>query len=110
MPMYLTKFSHTADTWAKLIANPEDRRSAVESMVQATGGKLHGLWYAFGEADGYVLIEAPDDVSVASALVKVASSGAFANLATTKLITVEDAMDAMARANSMPYRAPGSGG
>ncbi|TIT25617.1 MAG: GYD family protein, partial [Mesorhizobium sp.] len=28
MPMYLTKFSYTPETWARLIENPEDRREA----------------------------------------------------------------------------------
>ncbi len=28
MPLYLTRFSYTPATWAKLIKNPEDRRAA----------------------------------------------------------------------------------
>ncbi|HXM75920.1 MAG TPA: GYD family protein, partial [Thermoanaerobaculia bacterium] len=26
MPLYLSKFSYTPETWARLIGNPEDRR------------------------------------------------------------------------------------
>jgi hypothetical protein len=26
MPLYLSKFSYTPETWARLISNPEDRR------------------------------------------------------------------------------------
>ena len=58
MGMYLTKFSHTHETWARLLANPEDRRAVLGPAVEAAGGKLHGYWYAFGDADGFVLIEA----------------------------------------------------
>src|ERR671919_335053 len=28
MPLYLTRFSYTPETWARLIGNPEDRRLA----------------------------------------------------------------------------------
>ncbi len=31
MPLYLTRFSYTPETWARLIDNPEDRREAAQS-------------------------------------------------------------------------------
>ena len=48
MPFYLTKFSYTPATWAKLMQNPEDRRDAARQYIEAVGGKLHGFWYALG--------------------------------------------------------------
>ena len=62
MPMYLTRFSYTPAAWAKLIENPVDRTKAVTAAIKSAGGKLHGLWYAFGEQDGFLLSEAPDNV------------------------------------------------
>src|SRR5690606_34848835 len=53
MPLYLTRFSYTPATWAKLIEHPEDRRNAATQYIEAVGGKLHGFWYAFGEHDAY---------------------------------------------------------
>ena len=29
MPLYLTRFSYTPETWARMIAHPEDRREAL---------------------------------------------------------------------------------
>ena len=55
MPLYLTKFSYTPETWARLSANPEDRRNAAKEYIESVGGKLHGFWYAFGAYDGYNL-------------------------------------------------------
>src|ERR671915_404709 len=66
MPLYLSRFSYTPETWARLIANPEDRRTAAQSYIESVGGSLHGFWYAFGAHDGYTLWEAPDNVSMAS--------------------------------------------
>ena len=43
MPFYLTRFSYTPATWAKLIKNPEDRREAAKQYIEAVGGKLHGF-------------------------------------------------------------------
>ena len=110
MGMYLTKFSHTPETWARLLGNPEDRRATLGPVFEAVGGKLHGFWYAFGNHDGFVLFEAPDDVVTAGLLFKVASSGAFTNLSTTKLLTAEEALDALRRGGGAEYRAPGAPG
>ena len=66
MSLYLTRFSYTPSTWAKLIKNPEDRRAAAKQYIEAVGGKMHGFWYAFGDHDAYALYEAPDNVSMAA--------------------------------------------
>jgi len=50
--MYLTRFSYTPETWAMMIAQPEDRRRAASAYIESVGGKLHGFWYAFGAYDG----------------------------------------------------------
>ena len=83
MPLYLTKFSYTPETWARLIGNPEDRRKAAQSYIESVGGKLHGFWYAFGEHDGYTLWEAPDNVSMAAVALAITAGGALSSLETT---------------------------
>jgi uncharacterized protein with GYD domain len=108
MSMYLARFTLTPATWARLLEKPEDRRQALEPVFAAVGGKLHGFWYAFGDADGYVLGEFPDDVVAASTLTKVAASGAFASVSTTKLLTVEEMLAALRGGGSVEYRAPGA--
>jgi uncharacterized protein with GYD domain len=107
VPLYLVKFSMTPEAWAKLIKEPEDRRQTVGPLLEANGGKLLGLWYAFGDHDGYVLAEAPDSTTIASALVTVAASGAFSSLSTTVLLTVEETLEALRQAQSLAYRPPG---
>lgn len=77
MPMYLTRFSYTPATWARMVENPEDRRKAASAYIESVGGKLHGFWYAFGEHDGYNLWEAPDNVSMASVVLAIGPGGAL---------------------------------
>jgi uncharacterized protein with GYD domain len=107
MPLYLTRFSYTPGTWAKLIKNPEDRRTAAKEYIEKVGGKLHGFWYAFGEHDGYALWEAPDNVSMAATALSISAGGALSSFQTTVLLTVEETLAALKAASSIAYRAPG---
>ena len=110
MPFYLTRFSYTPATWAKLMENPEDRRVAAKQYIEAVGGKLHGFWYALGEHDGYNLWEAPDNVSVAATAIAISAGGALASVQTTALLTVEETLTALQKASSIKYRPPGDKG
>ena len=108
MPLYLTKFSYTPEAWQRLIANPEDRRQAARSYIESVGGKLHGFWYAFGAHDGYNLWEAPDNVSMAAVAMAITAGGALSSFETTPLLTVDETLDALRKANQVRYRAPGA--
>jgi uncharacterized protein with GYD domain len=108
MPVYLSRFTYTPETWARLIRNPEDRRSAAQHYIEAVGGHLHGFWYAFGAHDGYTLWEAPDDVSMAAVALAIGGGGALASLDTTVLLTVDETLEALRRAGDIQYRAPGT--
>jgi uncharacterized protein with GYD domain len=108
MSLYLTKFSYTPETWARLIANPEDRRAAARTYIESVGGKLHGFWYAFGTHDGYNLWEAPDNVSMAAVALALSSGGAISSLETTVLLSVDETLEALGKAGNIGYRAPGT--
>jgi uncharacterized protein with GYD domain len=108
MPLYLSKFSYTPETWARLVSNPEDRRGAAQSYIESVGGSLHGFWYAFGSHDGYTLWEAPDNVSMAAVALALSGGGAISSLETTVLMTVEDTLDALRKAADVQYRPPGA--
>ncbi|HSL33316.1 MAG TPA: GYD domain-containing protein [Candidatus Limnocylindrales bacterium] len=108
MPLYLTRFSYTPETWNRLIGNPEDRRTAAQEYIESVGGKLHGFWYAFGEHDGYNLWEAPDNVSMAAVALAISGGGALSSIETTVLLTVEETLDALRKAEQVGYRPPGA--
>ena len=108
MPLYLSRFSYTAETWARLADNPEDRRKAAQAYIESVGGKLHGFWYAFGSHDGYTLWEAPDNVSMAAVALAITSGGALSSLETTVLLTVDETIEALGKVEQVKYRPPGS--
>ena len=108
MPLYLSKFSYTPETWARMVAKPEDRRNAAKSYIESVGGKLHGFWYAFGGHDGYNLWEAPDNVSMAAVALAISAGGALSPFETTVLLSVDETIDALRKAEQLRYRPPGA--
>ena len=108
MPLYLSKFSYTPETWAKLVGNPEDRRKAAQSYIESVGGKLHGFWYAFGSYDGYTLWEAPDNTSMAAVAIAISGGTALSKFETIPLLTVEETLDALRLSQTVRYQQPGA--
>jgi uncharacterized protein with GYD domain len=108
MPLYLSRFSYTPETWARLVQKPEDRREAARSYIESVGGTLHGFWYAFGAHDGLTLWEAPDNVSMAAVAIAIGGGGALSSFETTVLLTVEETLQALHQAHAVQYRPPGA--
>ena len=61
---------------------------------------------AFGENDLVLLIEAPDDKTMAAASITIGSTGAVTNLKTTPLMPIEDLVDALKIAQGVAYTPP----
>jgi uncharacterized protein with GYD domain len=104
---YLTRFSYTPETWARLMKNPEDRRVAATKYIESVGGKLHGFWYAFGEFDGYCIWQAPNNVSMAAVGLAITGGGALSKFETTSLLTVEETLEALKLSQKVGYQQPG---
>jgi len=108
MTLYLSRFSYTPETWARLVDNPEDRRLAAQTYIESVGGKLHGFWYAFGTHDGFNLWEAPDNVFMAAVALAIAAGGALSSFETTVLLTVDETLEALRKVEQVRYRSPGA--
>src|SRR4026207_1738248 len=80
------------------------RRKAVEQMTAAFGGKVESFYYAFGDKDVFVVVDAPDNVSAAAVALAVNASG-MVSTTTTPLLTPEEVDEATKK--SVKYRAPG---
>ena len=109
MPLYLSKFSYTPETWARLIGNPEDRREAARSYIESVGGKLHGFWYSFGPGRRLHPLGGPGQrVHGRGRARHHRWRGPSSSLETTVLLTVEDTIDALRKADQVQYRPPGA--
>ncbi len=100
MPHYLFKGRYTTDSLKAMVDSPQDREAAARPLIEAVGGKLHSLFFCFGEDDVIAIIEAPDDEAMAAGALVVGASGAFSGGSTTKLMTASEAMAAMSKAKA----------
>ncbi len=106
MPKYLFQASYTTEGAKGLLKEGgTKRRAAVEQLMKSVGGKLEAFYFAFGESDVFLLVDAPDNASVVAASLTTAAAGVVTNLRTTVLLTPED-MD-QATKKSVSYRPPG---
>ena len=100
MAYYLYQASYTPAAIKAMADSPQDREAAARPLIEAVGGKLHHLFFCFGQDDIVALMEAPDDEAMAAAAMIVAGSGAVSGGRTTKLLTSAEAMAAMAAAKT----------
>ena len=106
MALSMVQFSYKPETIVKLIKNPEDRSVAVKNLLEKFGGKLLAFYYTFGEYDGIVIADMPDNVAGLAANMVAVAGGANTKLKTTILITVEEAMAAMKKASGVQLALP----
>lgn len=105
MPKYLFHAKYSAEGARGLMKDGgTKRKKAAEELVKSVGGKLDAFYFAFGEDDAYVIVDAPDNASVAAASLAVGASG-LVSIKTTVLLTPEEMDQAMKK--STKYAAPG---
>lgn len=106
MPKFLFKASYSTDG-VKGVADKggSARRDAVESLFEASGGKMEGFYFGLGETDAYVFGDLPDIESATAVALTVNQSG-LASVTTVALLTPEQ-VDEASKA-SVEYRPPGS--
>jgi len=106
MATFLVKFSYASRSIKAMVEKPEvDHATQASAMVSSLGAKLLGYWHAFGEFDGVVLMEAPDNSATAAVAMAIGGTGEVSRLQTTVLLTTDEAREAMhkaARATHLP--------
>lgn len=108
MPYYLFTGRYSTDAIKGMVAKPQDREAAARKLIEGLGGKLHHLFFAFGDEDVYALIEAKDDLMMAAGAMVIGASGTMSGGKTIKLMTSGEAMEAMKAAGkaTSSYKGP----
>ena len=105
MPKYLIEASYTAEGAKGLLKDGgSKRRQAAEQAIKSAGGKLEAFYFAFGDRDAFLVVDAPDHATVAAASIAVNASGAV-HTKTVVLLTPEE-MDAASK-KGVKYSPPG---
>ena len=104
MAKYLITASYTAEGAKGLLKDGgTKRRQAAEQAIQSSGGKLEAFYFAFGDYDAFIIVDAPDHASIAATSVAINASGAV-RTKTVVLLTPEEIDQAVRKGIS--YRAP----
>jgi uncharacterized protein with GYD domain len=109
MAFYMIEAAYTAEAWATMTKNPQDRSKPFRELAQKLGGRLIDVYFCFGKYDIVALFEASsDNVALATSMAAV-TPGHVKTIKTTRLFTVEETMEAMHKAGSVGYQGPSRG-
>jgi len=74
MPTYLSLLSWTKEGLEKIKESPA-RLDAGKKAIESAGGKLKGFYLLMGQYDMAIIVEAPDDATLARINLSLASKG-----------------------------------
>ena len=107
MPKYLVEGRYTSDRLKGLAREGASRRRAdIEKTIESAGGKLDAIYFAFGDADFYIIMDVPDHVS-AAALSVVANGSGFVTSKIIVLISTDDMDQAIRKTATIQFLPPG---
>jgi uncharacterized protein with GYD domain len=106
MAKFMVKASYNAEGARGLLKEGgTNRRAAVARTVESLGGKVEAFYFAYGDADAFLIVDFPDTASGIAVSLAVNASG-VTRCSTIPLITPEE-IDAACK-KSVTYRAPGA--
>ncbi|MEU6266653.1 GYD domain-containing protein [Saccharopolyspora shandongensis] len=106
MPKYLVQGNYTANgTKGVLAEGGTGRREAVDRVAGSCGGTLESMYFAFGADDFHIVVDMPDDASMAAMAMAVRAAGAVMSRV-VPLLSPEDLDEATRK--TVDYRAPGA--
>jgi uncharacterized protein with GYD domain len=107
MPKYLAEGRYTSDGLRGLVREGVSRRRAdIAKMIESAGGKLEALYFAFDDADFYIIADVPDNIS-AAALSVVANESGFVTSKIIVLMTADEMDQAMKKTTTIVFLPPG---
>ena len=107
MPLYMTQWSYTAEATAAMAKNPQDRSVNTQQLIEKLGGTQIGCYFCFGDYDGLAICEMPDGVTMLAGAMAASAPGHLNVIRTTRLFTMDEAVEAMKRAGTLAYAGPG---
>ncbi len=81
------------------------RKAAIEQLLTSVGGKLEVLYFGVGSDDIHMIVDLPDNVSLAAVLIQAGAAGVVDHFKINVLLTPEDIDHATRK--TVSYRPPG---
>lgn len=106
MPLYMVQFAYTAQAWTSLVKQPQNRAEALDALMREYGCRLVNMYFYYGEWDGFLIIEAPDDSTFVSVLLAGNAPGHLKGTKVSRLFTPEENLEILHRAGQVSYKGP----
>src|SRR5580704_13541697 len=87
MRKYITIFTYSSGSWARMIDSPGDRTTVVQQTAESLGGSLESIYWELGTHDGYSIVDLPDSVSAEALIAAMTKTGAFKSVEAHELLT-----------------------
>lgn len=98
MPLFMAAIKFSPALTKALVDKRRDRRPAAKAALEPADATIKECYFAFGAADAIDICGATDAVSAASVSMMLSAA---ASVETTQLLTMEEAMSAMAKADQI---------
>ena len=107
MPKYLVEGRYTSDGLTGLAREGVlQRRGDIAKTIKSAGGKLEAFYFAFGDADFYIIFDVPDNIS-AAVLSVVANQSGYVTSKIIVLMTADEMDQAINKAMTVHFLPPG---
>ena len=107
MPKFLLKASYKAEGVRAVIKEGGTARAnAARALIESLGGTMECFYFALGDDDAIVIVDAPDLNSVLASSMAVNATGTV-SCSLVPLVTPAE-FDAAAKISTAAYRAPGA--
>ncbi len=107
MPKFLIEAQYSSEGLSGLAADGAAKRERVaKAAIRSLGGKAEKVYFALGDSDIVGIVEFPDAATAAALSIATGSSG-LVSIRTTRLLTLEEADQAIEKAKGVRYSPPG---
>ena len=101
MAHYLIEVGYTPQSWSTQIDKKSNVVDRITPALNASGATLQSLYYAFGDVDVVGVIDFPSPEDAAAFAVALGSSGALRLFRTTPLLSVDQGIESLRRAEEI---------
>src|SRR4051812_1313232 len=97
----MLEVAYTSQSWSSQIESQANALDRITPALDACGGKLECFYYAFGDVDVIAIADFKRPEDAAAFSLAVGSSGALRTCRTTPLLSVDQGIESMRKAQEV---------
>ena len=101
MAQFLFQVAYTSDSWTAQVREHGNVLERIQPLLDGCRGIVTGCFYAFGDYDLVLLADFPSDEEAAAFSLAATAGGSVKSIKTTPLLSVEQGITAMKRADEV---------